>query len=216
MARLEATRDDLFERVVAAQFEQSRELGRPDVGLQGAGRAEASPGFEDAAGGPGIVAVAAQIPGVAQRRRVLRAPALPREDGRVGERQALTPEAAERVFGAGDRIERGERRAGEKSGLASLGHSIKLRSTEPSASLPSELWLAKLLARPFLQRAANAPLGSTTRVDPPLGVLARKTPPLARPFRRTTFDGTFGLSPDRDCSSSPSWGKGGRPAGRRA
>ena len=125
--------------------------------MHGAGRAEASPGFEDAAGGPGIVAVAAQIPGVAQRRRVLRAPALPREDGRVGERQALTPEAAERVFGAGDRIERGERRAGAEGGL---------RNVFSRGGLPRR---AVFVCKTPL-------LGSTTCVDPPLGVLARKTP----------------------------------------
>ena len=92
-------------------------MGRPDVGLQGAGRAEASPGFEDAAGGPGIVAVAAQIKGVAQGSRVLRSPGLSGENRGVGERQALAPEAAERVLGAGDRMERGERRAGAEGGL---------------------------------------------------------------------------------------------------
>ena len=112
---------------------------------------EPAPGVEDAAGGPGIVAVAAQIPGVAQRSRVLRSPALPGENRGVGERQALAPEAAERVFGAGDRMQRGERSAGEEAGLRSA-----FSPTPPASTRPA---LARSRPRRLLSLATPRPAG---------------------------------------------------------
>jgi len=142
--------------------------------LHGAGRAEASPGFEDTAGGPGIVAVAAQIPGVAQRGLVFRAPALPREDRGAGERQALAPEGAERVFGAGDWMQRGERRAGAEGGL----RNAFSRRRQP---LPARALARSPLGYPFHRTSFDGtfvypPLGWPARSQPPLGLLTRNNP----------------------------------------
>jgi hypothetical protein len=74
--------------------------------------------------GSGIISRPAQIPGVAQRRLVLGAPGMARERGGVGERQALTPQGAARVIVAGDRMQGGERGAGEKARVfVGLGHA---------------------------------------------------------------------------------------------
>ena len=55
--------------------------------------------------------------GRSQRRLVLGTPGVARERSPVGERQALTPENADRVIVAGERVARGERGAGEKAGF---------------------------------------------------------------------------------------------------
>jgi len=70
---------------------------------------EPPPGLQQTARGSGIVPGPAQIPGVAQRRLVLGAPGVARPCRGVGERQALTPEAIDRVIVAGDPVARGER-----------------------------------------------------------------------------------------------------------
>jgi len=51
-----------------------------------------------------------------------------RERGRVGERQALTPENADRVIVAGDRVARGERGAGEKAGFFGVFGMLRARA----------------------------------------------------------------------------------------
>jgi hypothetical protein len=65
--------------------------------------------------GSGIITRPAQIPGVAQRRLVFGAPGVARQHGGVGERQALAPQAADRVIVAGDRMTCRWHDAGEKA-----------------------------------------------------------------------------------------------------
>jgi hypothetical protein len=64
--------------------------------------------LQQAPHGSEIIRRPAQIPDIAQRRLVLGTPGVPRERGRVGERQALGPQATDRVIVAGDRMQRGE------------------------------------------------------------------------------------------------------------
>ncbi len=84
--------DDILERVAEAHLEQRRQPQGPVFRRHGAALAEMPPGFQDAPARARIVTVAAQIPGVAQRRLVLGASAVPGQHRGVRQRQPMPPQ----------------------------------------------------------------------------------------------------------------------------
>ena len=109
--------DRRLQRVVAGEVQGvggDRDRGAPLPGRSGRERA---PGPQPASRRSGIGAGASEVERVAQRRLVFAAAGAAHAGGRGGEREALAPGAGPRRVFAHDRIEPGERGAGEKPGF---------------------------------------------------------------------------------------------------